>query len=47
LIQSCGFADVLSLDSMLDDLRSWADPASRQRVNELRAWSVGLFDGLV
>lgn len=47
VIEAYGFADVLSLEAMLDDLREWADPSWRAMVNELREWSVGLFDGLL
>ncbi len=41
-----GFADVLSLESMLQDLDSWSDPGWRSRVTELRAWSDGVWDML-
>ncbi len=41
-----GFADVLALEAMLDDLRRWNDDAWRRRVEELRAWTNGLFDAL-
>lgn len=47
VIDAYGFADVLSVEAMLDDLREWADPSWRAMVNELREWSVGLFDGLL
>lgn len=47
MIAAYGFADVLSIEAMLDDLRAWGDPAWRARVTELREWSDGLFDGLV
>jgi hypothetical protein len=30
----------------LDDLREWADRAWQARLEELRDWSVGRFDGL-
>jgi hypothetical protein len=41
-----GFADVLSLEQMLTDLSDWADPRWLDRVDELRSWTYGLFDGL-
>jgi hypothetical protein len=46
VISEHGFADVLSLESMLDDLHEWADVAWQQRVSELRAWSDGMWDVL-
>jgi hypothetical protein len=42
-----GFADVLSLEQMLDDLRAWNDPHWRDRVEELRTWTNDLLDGLI
>jgi hypothetical protein len=41
-----GFADVLSLEQMLSDLRTWNDPVWKAKVADLHAWSDGLFDGL-
>jgi hypothetical protein len=46
-IAEYGFADVLSVEEMLRDLRRWDPPAWKQRVDELRRWSLELFDGLV
>jgi hypothetical protein len=45
-METFGFADVLSLETMIDDLREWEDPAWNLRVDEMRAWANGLFDGL-
>lgn len=42
-----GFADVLSLETMLADLRRWRDTHWHARVEELRAWTNGLLDGLI
>lgn len=41
-----GFADVFSVESMLDDLRRWAPASWRERVAELREWSMSLFNYL-
>jgi hypothetical protein len=41
-----GIADVLSLESMLDDLAEWGTPNWGERVDQLRAWSAWLFDYL-
>jgi hypothetical protein len=46
-IREYGFADVLPVEEMLGDLRQWDPPAWKQRVDELRRWSLELFDGLV
>jgi len=46
-METFGFADVLSLEAMISDLREWDDPAWRARVEELHAWADGLFDGLI
>lgn len=40
-------ADVLSLESMLVDLRAWDDDGWRTRIVELRAWSDGLLQGML
>jgi hypothetical protein len=45
-ISKCHFADVLSLEHMLQDLHSWSDPGWQSRVTELRAWSDGVWDML-
>lgn len=45
-IETFGFHDVLSLESMLDDLRAWQDPAWAARLDELDAWSSGLLEAL-
>jgi hypothetical protein len=42
-----GFADVLAIEEMLDDLRARGDPGWRARIARwLRSWTDGLFDGL-
>ena len=46
VIARFGFADVLSVEAMLQDLRAWNDPAWQARVGELRTWADGLLDGL-
>jgi hypothetical protein len=38
-----GFADVLSLEDMLADLRAWEDLAWTRHVDELRVWANDLF----
>lgn len=45
-IATYGFADVLSIEDMLRDLRAWATPAWIARVEQLRGWSNELFDAL-
>jgi uncharacterized protein YceH (UPF0502 family) len=40
------FADVLGIEEMLRDLRSWNDGAWRAKVAEIRGWADELFDGL-
>lgn len=42
-----GFADVLSLEAMLADLRVWRDPSWHARIGELREWTNGLLDELL
>ena len=46
-MKTSGFADVLALEDMLRDLRDWEDLVWRARVDELRGWANGLFDGLM
>jgi hypothetical protein len=46
-IAEFGFADVLSLETMLADVRSWNDAAWSARVAELRAWTDEMLDGLL
>lgn len=41
-----GFADVLSLEGILADLRAWGVPAWRATVERYRRWSNELFDAL-
>lgn len=41
-----GFADVLSVETMIDDLRRWDATHWRQHVDDLRGWVVELFDAL-
>lgn len=45
-METYGFADVLAIEDLLRDLREWDDPAWRARVEEIRGWANGLFDGL-
>lgn len=45
-MKTYGFADVLSLEEMLRDLRDWDDAAWRSRVAVFRGWADGMFDGL-
>lgn len=42
-----GFANVLSLEAMLADLRDWRDPTWQSRIAELGEWTKGLLDELV
>ena len=46
VIERHGFADVLSVEAMIDDLRRWANPDWEARLVELRAWVTGLLDAL-
>jgi hypothetical protein len=41
-----GFADVLSLEELLRDLRRWDPPDWRATVDQYRRWANELFDGL-
>lgn len=41
-----GFADVLSLEGILGDLRTWDAPDWRAAVERYRRWSTELFDAL-
>ncbi|MBA2277203.1 MAG: hypothetical protein H0W06_05510 [Chloroflexia bacterium] len=41
-----GFADVLSLETMVADLQAWADPSWAELVDRYRRWSGELFDAL-
>lgn len=41
-----GFADVLSVEEMLADLRRWGSESWTNRVAELRGWANELFDGV-
>ena len=45
-MQMYGFADVLSLEAMVEDLREWDDPRWRASVADLRVWTNALYDGL-
>lgn len=47
VMREYGFADVLSLEVMLGDLRAWAPPAWLQRVERLQRYSNELFDYLL
>lgn len=42
-----GLADVLSVESILDELALWAPPEWTHRVEQLRAWSESRFALLV
>jgi hypothetical protein len=42
-----GFADVLSIEDMLHDLRDWGDEGWRTEIRELRGWANELFDGVL
>jgi hypothetical protein len=42
-----GFADVLSLEDVLRDLRAWDAPEWRATVERYRLWANELFDGLM
>ena len=39
VIEQCGFAGVLSIEQMLDDLAEWGSPQWEDRVAELRRWT--------
>jgi hypothetical protein len=41
-----GFADVLSIEAMLADLRAWDASHWREHVHQLRSWTTELFDAL-
>jgi hypothetical protein len=47
VIAEYNFADVLSLEQMLADLRAWRDPNWEQQITELREWTDGLLGDLV
>lgn len=40
------FADILSVESMLNDLERWAPVSWTNRINEIRHWSDSLFSYL-
>ena len=46
VIEAYGFADALSLEAMVDEVREWADPSWPAMVTEQCGWSAWLFDGL-
>jgi hypothetical protein len=46
VIAERGFADVLSVEHMLHDLRAWEADSWSRRVDELRSWSDYLYDFL-
>lgn len=46
VIAEYGFADVLSVETMLDDLHIWTPPQWTERINQLRYWSDELFSHL-
>jgi hypothetical protein len=41
-----GFADVLSVEEMLDDLQGWNPTAWHDRIEQLQGWCAELFDHL-
>lgn len=45
-IREYGFADVLSIEDMLRDLRAWDAPEWRAKADQYRRWSNELFDAL-
>jgi hypothetical protein len=44
--EAYGFADILSVETMLDDLRAWRNPGWTNRVRQVRSWSDELFSYL-
>ena len=44
--QGTAIEDVLAVESMIEDLRHWHDPAWKGRADELRSWCNALFDHL-
>ncbi|MFO7294702.1 MAG: hypothetical protein C0P72_001645 [Clostridia bacterium] len=42
-----GFADVLSVEMMANDLREWKPAEWCQKINELKQWSNQLFDSFI
>ncbi|WP_041570813.1 MULTISPECIES: hypothetical protein [Thermoanaerobacterales] len=47
VITEYGFADVLSVEEMANDLRRWQPTGWRKEVERLRHWSQELFDSLM
>ncbi len=46
VMEHYGFADVLSLEEMVNDLNGWQNPEWAAKLAELRDWTSGLFDRL-
>lgn len=46
MIERYGFAEVLSLEEMINDLQRWASPEWTARLAELRAWITGFLDAI-
>jgi hypothetical protein len=42
--QATGVVDVLSVESMIEDLRRWQDTGWHSRTEQLRSWCNALFD---
>ncbi|MDN5331718.1 MAG: hypothetical protein PWP45_943 [Tepidanaerobacteraceae bacterium] len=47
VIEEYGFADVLSIEAMVSDLRKWKPAAWVEKISQLKRWSNELFDCLV
>ncbi|MGB9866752.1 MAG: hypothetical protein ACPLPR_02445 [Bacillota bacterium] len=47
IIREYGFADILSVETMINDLRSWRPSHWVQRVEQLKQWSNELFEWLL
>jgi hypothetical protein len=46
VMEHYGFADVLSLEEMVRDLRDWRNPEWAARLAELRTWTEEMLDAL-
>lgn len=46
VLEVTGLADVLSVESMVNDLGAWQDAAWANRVSQIRSWCTELFDYL-
>jgi hypothetical protein len=45
-MSTCGFADVLSIESMVTDLKQWSPPEWADFIGRYRRWTTELFDYL-